>query len=85
MNVLWDMPVHADKEIKSNRPDIIIKDQELNKCPVIDMAIFAERNTSVKMVENLSKCYNLEIEISTIWGLIAETVPLGIGALNWPR
>ena len=28
MNVLWDMPVHADKEIKSNRPDIIIKDQD---------------------------------------------------------
>ena len=55
MNVLWDMPVHTDKEIKSNRPDIIIKDQELKKCPMIDMAIFAERNTSVKMVENLSK------------------------------
>ena len=49
------MLVHTVKEIKSNRPDIIIKDQELKKCPMIDMAIFAERNTSVKMVENLSK------------------------------
>lgn len=84
MNVLWDMPVHTDKGIKFNRPDIISKDQELKNCPMIDMAIFAERNISVKMVENLSKYYNLEIEISTIWGLIAETVPLGIGALNWP-
>ena len=24
--ILWDMPVHTDKEIKSNRPDIIVKD-----------------------------------------------------------
>ena len=53
--ILWDMPVYTDKEIKSNRHDIIIKDQELKKCLLIDMAIFAERNTSVKMVEKLSK------------------------------
>ena len=30
--ILWDTPVHTDKEIRSNRPHIIIKDQELQKC-----------------------------------------------------
>ena len=51
----WDMPVHTDKEIKPNRSDFIIKDQELKKCVLIDMAIPAERNTSVKMFEKVSK------------------------------
>ena len=41
-SILWDLPVHTDKEIKSNRPDLIIKDQELRKCLLIDMAIPAE-------------------------------------------
>lgn len=31
--ITWDMPVNTKKEINSiNRPDIIIKDQELKKC-----------------------------------------------------
>ena len=52
----WDMPVHTDKEIKPNRSDFIIKDQELKKCVLIDMAIPAKRNTSFKVIEKLSKC-----------------------------
>ena len=44
----WDMPANGDKEVKSNRPDIIvmplIKDEVLKKCLLIDMAIPAELN-----------------------------------------
>ena len=80
--VLWDMPVHIDKEIKSNRPDISVKDQELKTCLLIDMAVPVERNTSVKMVEKLSKYRDLEIEISRMCGLKTETVPVVIGALG---
>ena len=80
--ISWDMPVHTDKEIKSNRPDIIIKDQELKKCLLIDMAITAERNTFVKMTDKLSKYKNLEIEISTMWGLKTKTVPVVIEVLG---
>ena len=53
------LPVHIDKEIKSNRSGFIIKDQELKKCVLIDMAIPAKRNTSVKVIEKLSKCYRV--------------------------
>ena len=50
------LPVHTDKEIKPNRSDFIIKDQELKKCVLIGMAIPAKRNTSFKVIEKLSKC-----------------------------
>ena len=26
--ILWDMPIHTDKEITANRPDIVIKDKK---------------------------------------------------------
>ena len=55
----WDMPAHTDKEIKPNRSDFIIKDHELKKCVLIDMAIPAKRNTSFKVIEKLSKCYRV--------------------------
>ena len=51
-----DMPVHSYKEIKPNRSDFIIKDKELKKCLLIDMAIPAKRKTSIKVIEKLSKC-----------------------------
>ena len=80
--ILWDMPVYTHKEVKSNRPDIIIKDRELKKCLLIDRAIPAERNTYVKMIEKLSKYKDLKVEISRMWGLETETVPVVIGALG---
>ena len=77
------MPAYTDQEIKSNRPDIIIKDQELKKCLLIDMTIPAERYTSVKMIEKLSKHKDLKIEIFfRMWGLKTEAVPVVIGALG---
>ena len=49
---------------------------------MIDIAVPAEPNTSVKMIEKLSKNKDLEIEISRMWGLKTETVPVVIGALG---
>ena len=44
--MLWDMPIQTDKEIKANRPDIVVKDKK-RKEPV-DTSIPTERNTSMK-------------------------------------
>ena len=53
--ILWDMPIQADKEIKANRRDMVVKDKKKRTCLLTDMSIPAESNTSLKTVEKLSK------------------------------
>ena len=49
------MPIQTDREIKANRPDIVIKKKQEKSCLLIDMSIPTEKNTSVKVTEKLSK------------------------------
>ena len=64
VTVLWDMPINTDKEIKANRPDIVIKNKQKRLRTLIDMAVPSERNVASKEVEKISKYKDLEIEIS---------------------
>ena len=70
--ILWDMPIHTDRKITANRPDIVIKDHKTKTCKFIDMAV----------TEKLSKYKDLEIETSRMWGMRTETIPVIIGALG---
>jgi len=44
VTVFWNPAVHTDREIRANRPDIIIKNKKEKTCTLIDMAIPADRN-----------------------------------------
>ena len=46
------------------------------------MAVPSERNTSVKVVEKLSKYKDSENEIARMWKMETETIPVVIGALG---
>ena len=82
VTILWDFEVHTDKAVRSNRPDIIVKDYETQTCFLIDTTNPSERNTSVKELEKLSKYKDLEIEIVKMWHLRTIMVPVVIGALG---
>ena len=82
ITILWDMSIQTDREIKANRPDIVIKDKQEKSCLLIDMSIPTEKNTSVKVTENLSKYKDLGIEIERMWGTKTTTIPVVIGALG---
>ena len=62
--LIWDMQVHTDKEIKADKPDIIVKDHINSTHQLIDMTIPSDRNVSIKEVEKFSKYKELEIEAS---------------------
>ena len=80
--ILWDMPISTDREIKANRPDIVIKNRKENLCTLIDVSIPSENNTSVKVAEKISKYKDLELEINRMWGMKTVVVPIVIGALG---
>ena len=80
--ILWDMSLHTDREIKANRPDIIVKDKEQKQCHLIDVTVPSERNVSAKEVEKLSKYKDLENEITRMWDMKTLTIPVVVGALG---
>eukprot|EP00795_Rhopilema_esculentum_P000151 gene151-9768_t len=65
--ILWDMPIHTDKEITANIPEIVIKDKNENKWIFIDTSVPPERNVSSKETAKLSKYKDLEIEVTKFW------------------
>ena len=60
VTILRDMEVHTDKTIKSNNPDIIIKDKQEKTCMLIDMAIPSDQNASVNVAETIN-CPNVKM------------------------
>ncbi len=74
------MPIQTDRDIKANKTDIFIKNKTTKECILIDIP--SERNTSVKITENLSKYKDLDIEINRIWGMSTTAIPVIIGVLG---
>ena len=79
------MQIHTERELSANKPDIVIKDHADRCCKLIDVSVPADRNTSMKVIEKLSKYKDLEIEIARMWGMRTETVPIIVGALGLIR
>ena len=79
---LWDMPIHTDRTIAANRPDIVLKNKKDKTCLLIDMTISLDTNTSVKTMEKITKYKDLEIEVEPMCGLKTTTVPVVMGALG---
>ena len=46
------------------------------------MAIPSDKNTSTKVSEKISKYKDLEIEITRMWQMKTEIIPVAIGALG---
>ena len=82
ITILHDMLNHTDRETSANRPYIVIKNNRDKKCTLIDVAIPSDENTSTKVSEKLSKFKDLEIEITRMWQMEAEIIPVVVGVLR---
>jgi hypothetical protein len=72
--------VQADRTIPSNKPDIIIRDNEKGTCMLIDVAISGDRNVFKKEAEKILKYKDLKIEIQRMWNVKAKVIPVTTGA-----
>jgi hypothetical protein len=80
--ILWDFAIQTDRTIKANRPDLVIRDKKTKTCLLLDVSIPADKNTSLKTFEKLSKYKDLDIELSKSWKVKTKTIPIIIGALG---
>jgi hypothetical protein len=55
VTILWNQQVQTDRTIPSNKPDIIIRDNEKRTCMLIDVAISGDRNVIEKEADKILK------------------------------
>ena len=67
VTILWNQQVQTDRTIPSNKPDIIIRDNEKGTCMLIDVAMSGDRNVIKKGAEKILKYKDLTIEIRRMW------------------
>jgi len=80
VTILWNQQIQTDRTIPSNKPDIIIRDNEKGTCMLIDIAISGDRNVIEKEAEKILKCKDLTIEIQRMWNVKTKVIPVIIGA-----
>jgi hypothetical protein len=80
LTILWNQQVQKDRTISSNKPDIIIRDNEKGTCMLIDVAISGDSNMIKKEAEKILKYKVLTIEIERIWNVKTRVIPVTIGA-----
>ena len=56
---------------------------ENKSCLLVDVAVPCDQNVVTKEAEKRLKYKSLEIEISRMWGVKAQVVPIVIGALGF--
>ena len=82
VTILWHFPIHTDRSIQANRPEIIVKDSIEKNCLLIDMSVPTDQNIAAKEFDNMSKYKDLEIEISRMWKSKAIALPVITGTLG---
>jgi len=78
--ILWNQQTQTDRTIPSNKPDIIIRDNEKGTCVLIDVAISGGRNVIKKEAKKILKYKDLTIEIQRMWNVKTKVIPVIIGA-----
>jgi hypothetical protein len=80
VTILWNPQVQTDRTTPSNKPDIIIRDNEKGICMLIDASISGDRNVVKKDAEKILKHKDLTIEIQRMWNIKTRVIPVIIGA-----
>jgi len=79
---MWDVPVITDRTVPVNRPDTVLLDKTEKTCLLIDIALPDDANVNTKETDELSKYKDPEIEVSRMWKVRTNTVPVITGALG---
>ena len=80
--ILWDFMVQTDARIPARRPDVIVINKENKQCQIIDFAVPFDTRIRDKEAEKVLKYQDLAREVSKLWKVKAQVIPVVIGALG---
>jgi hypothetical protein len=79
VTILWNQQVQTDRTLPSNKPDIIIHDNEKGMCMLIDIAISGDRNVIKKEANKILKYKDLTVETQCMWNVKTKVIPVITG------
>ena len=80
--ILWDFSIQTDHVIQARRPDIIVKDKEIDHTWIIDIAVPGDKRVEEKEREKIEKYQDIAREIRRLWKTSATVIPIVVGALG---
>ena len=82
VELLWDMTLTTDREVGSNRPDIVIRDKKEKKVYIIDVSCPSDVNVKNKENEKITKYSGLRVELAKMWNSECIVIPVVVGSLG---
>ena len=82
VELLWDMTLTTDRDVGSNRPDIVIRDKKERKVFIIDVSCPSDSNVKSKENEKITKYSGLRVELAKMWNSECIVIPVVIGGLG---
>ena len=82
VDILWDQIIMTDRKIGANRPDIVVRDKQFKKAYIIDFSCPCDLNVKKKENEKVLKYAGLKVELSRMWNVQCEIIPVIIGGLG---
>ena len=82
VKLLWDFNIYTDHVLAARRPDIIVIDNLHNVVQIVDVAVPSDCNVTMKEIEKIEKYKDLSVELSSLWKMKCEVVPIIVGGLG---
>ena len=83
VKILWDFKIQTDKELKYNKPDVVVLNKQKRTCMIIDVACPFDIRIQEKEKEKIERYNDLKWELMSIWNCSkVKVIPIIIGALG---
>ena len=78
VKIIWDVCIQVDKQIKHQRADIVVAEDNTKKCLIIDVACPDDNKLILKRNKKLDNYRELRLEIARMWDKETLIVPIGM-------
>ena len=82
VEIWWDRPVAATKQLDHNRPDVVVIDKRDNDGVIVDFSVPIDVNVAKVEVEKVDRYDPLRVELERMYGVKMEVIAVVVGALG---